>query len=160
MFNGYICKNKDVSPLSLKDLKSFTDRKTKFWLDFKDITQEQINKITKFIELHPVTIEDLKGEEETTRIKYEQFDDYTFIVLSGIKKTTKDTVEEYIVYYIVGKNFLITVHKEDNKIIEDLKNKKRKLSYILSNGADYLLHYLIDQEVDVFYPIVENLNKT
>lgn len=158
MFEGYIYKDKELGKIDLKNFNGFNVKKVRFWLDYNNPSQEEINKISKFVNLHPVTIEDLQGEEETTRIKYEEFDDYSFIAYTGIKKISKDDLELYTLYFIVGKRFLITVHK-DNKIINDLKKNNRRKKFLLSRGTDYLLHYLIDKEIDLYYPIVENHEK-
>ncbi len=158
MFEGYTYKDKELGKIDLKNFNGFNVKKVRFWLDYNNPSTDQIIKIKEFVELHPVTIEDLQGKEETTRIKYEEFDDYSFIVYTGIKKISKDDLELYTVYFIVGKRFLITVHK-DNKIINDLKKNNRRKKFLLSRGTDYLLHYLIDQEIDLYYPIVENHEK-
>ncbi|TKJ16909.1 hypothetical protein CEE44_00025 [Candidatus Woesearchaeota archaeon B3_Woes] len=158
MFEGYTYKDKELGKIDLKNFKGFNVKKIKFWLDFNNPSEEDIKKISEFVELHPITIEDLKDEEETTRIKYEEFDDYSFIVYTGIKKISKDDLELYTVYFIVGKRFLITLHK-DNKIINDLKKRDRRKKFLLSRGTDYLLHYFIDKEIDLYYPIVENHEK-
>ncbi len=160
MFKGYIYRNREVSGFDKDDFKGFNNPGMKFWLDYEGgISLEQMKKFRDFIKLHPVTIEDLKGKEEKTRIKYESFDYYTFVVYTGIKKIAKDEIETYTIYFLVGKNFIITVHDEKNDIIERLKNSRKKLELLLSKGVDYVFHHIIDQEVDLFYPIVESLEK-
>ena len=155
----YVSKNKEVSSINLNELGSLANRKSQYWLDFENISKEDIEKIKTFIKLHPITIEDLQEEGEEARIKYEQFDDYTFIVFSGIKKITKDEIEPYVLKFIIGKNFIITVHKENMNTINSISSNKKRLTNLMSKGVDYLLYRLIDLEVDLYYPIVEKLEK-
>ena len=155
----YVSKNKEVSSINLNELGSLANRKSQYWLDFENISKEDIEKIKTLIKLHPITIEDLQEEGEEARIKYEQFDDYTFIVFSGIKKITKDEIEPYVLKFIIGKNFIITVHKENMNTINSISSNKKRLTNLMSKGVDYLLYRLIDLEVDLYYPIVEKLEK-
>ena len=159
MLRGYIYRNKELFNVDSKSFNGFKDQRAKFWLDYSEESPDQINKISEFINLHPVTIEDLQGDEENTRTKYEEFNDYTFIVYAGVKKVNKDYIDRHIIYFLISKNFIVTVHKEDNKIIENLKDNKKKLKFLLSKGVDYLLHHLIDNEIDLYYPIVEKIEK-
>jgi magnesium transporter len=155
----YVFKDKEISSINHQEISSFTNRRPRYWLDFENISKDEIKKIKSLVELHPITIEDLQEEGEEARIKYEQFDDYTFIVFSGIRKITKDEIEPYVLKFIIGKNFIITVHKEKSNIIDSLSSNKRKLRNLMFKGVDYLLYSLIDQEVDLYYPIVEKLEK-
>ncbi len=158
MFDGYIYRNKELMRIDFKKFKGFNYIKTRFWLDYNNPSAEDIIKISEFVKLHPVTIEDLQSKEETSRIKYEDFDDYSYIVYSGIKNISKDDVEMYTVYFIIGNRFLITLHK-NNQIINNLKKNEKRTKFLLSKGADYLLHYIIDHEIDLYYPIVEDHEK-
>tara|TARA_Y100000310_G_C20520626_1_gene733485 strand:- start:92 stop:1051 length:960 start_codon:yes stop_codon:yes gene_type:complete len=155
----YVFKDQEVSSINPKEIDSLANRRLRYWLDFENISKGDIEKIKNLVGLHPITIEDLQEEAEESRIKYEQFDDYTFIVFSGIKKVAKDEIEPYILKFIIGKNFIITVHKEKSNTIESLSANKRRLKNLLFRGVDYLLYSLLDNEVDLYYPIVEKLEK-
>jgi magnesium transporter len=157
MLTGYVYRNKSLEKINSKKFEGFKDKMARFWIDYEDITKEEIDQLTDFIVLHPVTIEDLQEKDETTRIKYEPFDKYTFLSYAGIKKIEKDYVDPYFVYVLIGDNFIITFHKQDNNIISDLKNNTKLLKINLFKGVDHLFHKLLDKEINLYYPVIENL---
>ena len=60
---------------------------------------------------------------------------------------------------VLGKNFIITNHSKPLSSLEKLKLSTKKLESLTHQGMDFVLHKLIDQEVDNFSPILENVEE-
>lgn len=57
--------------------------------------------------------------------------------------------------FIIGKNYLITNHKEKIDSIEQLKKDNQKLEQLFKKGLDFLFHHILDEEVDNYLPVLE-----
>jgi len=127
------------------------------WIDLQQPTKAELTFLKNQIKLHPITLEDIQSI--STPVKYESFDDYHFIVFKGIKKVHRHSVDACRIYFIITKDLLITVHDLLIDSIENQKNDEKKLSDLLNKGTDYLLHNLLDMEVDNYFPFVKKLEK-
>ncbi len=159
MLNVCIHEKKGLKDFSLDKLKSVTSlkkKKSKVWVYAKDPTKEELSKLAQKFNIHPTTIEDISGHN--TRIKYEDFDNYTFLVLKGIESINDDRVNMYPIYIIDGNNFIITIAYSETKILDDLWQNKKKVESLLKKGEDYLLHNIVDQEVDKYLNIIRQIS--
>lgn len=132
-------------------LKMLQQQKKRVWVDLTDPNHHDISQIKDIFSIHPITSEDLLTHN--TRAKIEEFDDYIFVILYGIYKQKNIRMRE--LNFILGKNFLITSHKKKIDYFEKLKSDDKKLESLLKCSLDFLMHNLIDAEVDNFIPVLE-----
>jgi len=128
------------------------------WVDLNVIDEEEIDIMTEIFNLHPLTIEDLIMAN--ARPKVENFNDYLFLVMFSIETLEKDkgklkTDERD---FCLGKNFLITAHNNGPAAFSVCKDRLRKQSPIIKNGADFLLYSLLDSLVDSYFPIISEFD--
>jgi magnesium transporter len=152
MINSFIYKKGGMSEYDLnllKDESIIKKKKQKLWISLINPSKEEIILIQEKFNLHSTTLEDL--DYNTTRIKYEEFDNNIFLVLRGIKKiSNENNIEFYSFFIIDGDNYLITIFHEENKVINSLLNNHKRIESLLKNGEDYILHYIIDKEIDKY----------
>jgi len=60
--------------------------------------------------------------------------------------------------FILKENLLITNHKTKIESFEQLKSDSDKLKSLFDKGPDFLFHKLLDQEIDNFFPVLENID--
>lgn len=126
-------------------------RNEKKWIILKKPTKEDFEKIKKF-NIHSLTIEDLKSKN--TKIKYEEFENYTYFSQHGVNaKNFKD----FPLYNIDGNRFLITVHFNNNNIVDGLIEKERIVKELMSKGVDNVLYKILDRLIDNYVIIKEKL---
>lgn len=125
----------------------------KIWVDITDMTVEDRDILLNKFNLHHLTVDDLF--KSRVRIKIEEFPEYIFCVYYGIKKN--DLVE---LDFVLGKNFLITNHKSKLDSFTSLKENKNKLGSLLRNGNDFVFHWLLDYEVDNFFPFIDDIDES
>lgn len=130
-------------------------KNNKIWIDCNNITKEEIAILTKNFDIHPTTQEDIFNS--SVRIKVEEFDNYLFCIFYGAKKNNK-LLEMYELDFVLGKDFVISNHKKSLETYEELKKDKETLESLFKRGEDFLLHHLIDLEVDNYFPILEDLD--
>jgi magnesium transporter len=124
------------------------------WLDISSMDDTDIDLLTGTFSLHPLTIEDFIMAN--ARPKVENFKDYIFLVMFSMESHDKaqakiNTAE---IDFCLGRNFLITAH--DNKVASLCTSKERirKQSPMMMNGADFLLYSVLDCLVDSYFPVI------
>ncbi|MBN2457581.1 magnesium/cobalt transporter CorA [Candidatus Woesearchaeota archaeon] len=144
--------DKKVKQGDIKEIASFSGKR--IWLDVTGITKDEAEQIRTIFRLHPLTAEDLYNSH--TRIKVEEFSDYIFCVFYCIQKSR--SLELIELDLVLGKNFIISNHRRKISSIDELKNNTERLSSLFEKGCDFLMHRLIDEEIDNFFPVLETLD--
>jgi magnesium transporter len=134
------------------------NRKSKTWINLIGLHQtEIIEKIGKNFDIHPLILEDITNTNH--RPKFEEFDDYFFIVLKmlhydfGKNETSTEQVS-----LIVNKNFVISFQEREGDVFEPVRQRIRGGKGRIRNmGNDYLAYALIDAIVDNYFPVLEKI---
>jgi magnesium transporter len=130
------------------------------WVDIDSTSNHQHALLEKVFEFHPLAVEDtlLPG----TRVKLEEYDRYVFVVMAGLRfdRATHDPfdLETFNLYFFLGKNFLVTVHAVPSRSCEAARERFIRSPDLLGRGVEMAMHHIIDQAVDAFFPVVEELN--
>ncbi len=133
------------------ELKSLRAKGKKVWVDMTDPKHEEMSLVKDIFSLHPITAEDILTHN--ARAKIEEFDTYLFVVLYGIYKHRNIRMKE--IDFVLGKGFLITSHQKEIEGFQKLRQAEKKLDGLFRSGMDFLMHALIDSEVDNFIPVLE-----
>lgn len=145
--------DKSLKKGGIKDLPRL--KKKMVWIDITHVTDEEAEIVKGLFDLHPLTAEDLLGS--VTRIKIEVFSNYLFCVFYGIAKNK--ALELIELDFVIGRNFLITQHVVPIQSFEELKKNEVLLESIFRKGHDFIFHYLIDEEVANFFPVLEDIDE-
>ncbi|MGI8554762.1 MAG: magnesium/cobalt transporter CorA [Pyrinomonadaceae bacterium] len=144
---------------SVKDLpKLLADETNVVWVDMEAPTEADEKILTDVFHFHPLTIEDAR--ETRNQPKVEAFPDYLFFIFHGVKIETtsaKNFVLKELDGYL-GKNYVVTYHHENFHSIDIVKQQIRSSPFSCSHGADYLLHQILDQLVDLYMPVVDDFD--
>ncbi|MGA1823635.1 MAG: magnesium/cobalt transporter CorA [bacterium] len=130
------------------------------WINIDGLHEvEIIEKIGKEFGIHPLVLEDILNT--TQRPKYEDFEQYLYIVL---KMLTFDDTERIIkaeqVSIIVGPHFLLSFQEKEGDIFMSLRDRIRNAKgRIRKMGTDYLAYALLDAIVDHYFIILEKIGE-
>lgn len=131
------------------------------WLNILNPTEEDFSALVKKYDFHPLDIEDCRSKVQ--RPKYENYDDYKFLVLQFPvmkRRGYRLTIEETDIFW--GKDYIITLHSENLSILTDLFNElnkdKEKSSKYFSNGPDYLLYKILNDMVLAIFPLIKKIS--
>ncbi|HMS64709.1 MAG TPA: magnesium/cobalt transporter CorA [Ignavibacteria bacterium] len=157
------CTGKGVEYLKTEELAQWDyNSKDKIWVDIYDCSYEENNHILKDVfNFHPLAIEDSLKYLEDHQVhhpKIDDFNDYLFIVFNGLtaqKSTFK--YELFSMSCFLGHNFIVTIHNEkpENTIFRNAKAILAESSF--KKGPDYILNLILDEIVDRYYPLLDNL---
>jgi magnesium transporter len=124
------------------------------WVDLNTPTDDESYVLTHDFKFHPLAIEDVISERPRTKLDI--YDSYLFLVFQiadyvgreeGLKVTELD--------FFLARNSLVTVHYDDHRIFDYLYHRAERDQRLLSRGADYLFHTIIDTAVDNYNAILD-----
>jgi magnesium transporter len=147
-------KNK-IEEISVKKINP--KQKNTLWVDFESPSQDEIDSIKNLFNIHPTTEEDMLLSH--TRIKYEEFEENTFVVFKGVSHLQTTETETYNLSFIIGENFIITSHIGKNETIEYLISNSKKVETLMKKGKDHVFHYILDKEIDKYMRIKNGLSE-
>ncbi|VVB82364.1 Cobalt/magnesium transport protein CorA [uncultured archaeon] len=158
MLTNFICNSKELKKVNNQELKKYIEKKNiNIWVSISNVTSEEISFLKETFKMHPTTIEDIFSQQ--TRVKYEEFEDYTLIIFKGIKEIKKSSVETYNISFVMGENFVITVNGNKDDIIEELSKNEKRVETLLRRGKDHIVHSILDKEVDKYLKIKSELGE-
>ncbi len=135
------------------------DEKNLLWLDFLDPGEEDFKSLEETFSLHPLVIEGCRVPQEEPRV--DEFPDYIFMIMHSVYfyKDKEERGEEPLsireMDVILGKNYIVTLHKEKIWNIDNTMEQLRKNPRILSRGCDFLLYFILDDIMDNYFYILD-----
>ena len=128
----------------------------KIWIDAIDINGEEVNFLANLFRLHEVSKEDIGLSHG--RIKIEEFPHYMFCTFYGLEKYGNE-VQLIPIEFVIGHNFIITAHKKNFGTYERIKNRKDIVEKLFVKGVSFIFHSLLDEELDNFIPILQEIDE-
>ena len=134
------------------------DNDNLIWIDLDNPTADEIALVAPVFNWTHFTIEDLVSKDE--RAKIETSDGYSVIVMHDFTYTGDPRrLQTPEVDFVVGSNYVASVHYHDIQHIIDARDVSEHLEAIVSRGPDYLLYVLVDHLVDGYFPVLDELHE-
>jgi magnesium transporter len=131
---------------------------TRSWLDFEGLTPEDARLLETGFGFHPLAIEDAQNPD--TRPTVEEYDGFLFLVMRSINHAPGRRALDLVpVFAFLNERVLVTVHPGPLPGLTPAVERLHKHPDLLADGTDRLLHHLLDQVVDHYFPILEQLEE-
>lgn len=131
-----------------------------WWLDMLNPSEEEIFAICSAFRVHPLTREDITTQE--TREKVELFKSYYFLCFRSfyaVDKESEDYLEPINIYAVVFREGLLTFSFCQNHHAATVRKRIGRLRDYVNLSADWVCYALIDEIVDSFGPVLEELER-
>jgi len=141
----------DAAPVQV----SAADPKALHWIDLEDSTPEEAKLLEK--SFHPLAVEDCFSEVHHPKV--DEYEKYLFIIVHGIRfdEPTDQFVTRKLDIFL-GPNYLITHHHGPLRSITASREQcTRGLNAAMPRGLDFLLHQLLDQMFDHYFPTLDTI---
>jgi magnesium transporter len=128
------------------------------WIDIIEPTIDELNRLQRVFNFHSLTIEDCL--EANQRPKLEEYPDYLFVILTGVRKLpNQDELEPYQIAIYIGTGFVITIREKSGGIsLKSVHNRiLLKTRRILLQKAGFLSFNIIDTFIDGYLDLLEEL---
>lgn len=130
------------------------------WVNIDTTSRQQFALMEKVFGFHPLAIEDTLNP--STRPKVEQYDGYLFVTLRVVRLVDETTdpydLDTRNIYLFLGNNYLVTVHSEPSPDLERMVEQALRNPDLLSRGAAWLAHYVMDNAIDAYFPILDRVD--
>ncbi len=128
------------------------------WIDFPNPTLEDDQILLDTFHFHPLTVEDCRANRHHPKI--EEFPDYIYFIVHGVlANTTPERFNTIELDGYLGKNFVVTYHHEPFASIDKFKQRLHSNTLICQRGAAFVLHGIVDQVVDDYVPVIEEMDE-
>lgn len=142
-----------------------TEQNPKFlWLDItvedQELSQAEISLLADVFKIHELSIEDCIFPQYHPKV--EEFENYIFIALHGIKSNIKDYLDfEQKIFeldIILSKNFIISVHTDELPFIESIYEKARIKPQVELKSIENLLFNFFHKVVISYEVVMDKIN--
>jgi magnesium transporter len=155
--------SKDADPKTLAT--ALRDPGARFWVDMEKPNEDEIALLDEVFGFHPLAIEDTIQYSQRPKIEsYNHVGDacqqgYFYMVIHGPdQETLREHLQTKEVDMFVSERYLVTVHEAPMGSIQAAKNRANAdVRVVIEPGIDLLLHYILDQIIDQYRPILDYL---
>jgi len=131
------------------------------WVDIDSRERAQHALLEKLFHFHPLAIEDTLNPQ--SRVKFEEHRDHIFVVARAVRfcDETADPydIETLNICLFLGPTWLVTVHGEGATAIDRVVERVAVAPDLLGRGAGRVMHAVLDEAVDEFFPILDRLDE-
>lgn len=124
------------------------------WVALRDASHEELIKMQEEFNLHPLAVEDAHHGHQ--RPKVEEYGDSLFVVMHLL-----DLVEGELrsgeVNVFVGRNYVLSVRNHSSHDFLGVRERCERESHLLQHGSGFVLYALMDEVVDRYFPIIDEL---
>jgi magnesium transporter len=130
------------------------------WVDIDNRKPEQVELLSKAFNLHPLAIEDSLNPQ--SRVKFEEYKGFVILIVRTVDfvEETEDPYDIETVNFtcFLGQNYLITVHGEHTHPVDATIAMIGKKPELAGAGAARLMHAVVDEAVNAYFPILDQLD--
>jgi len=131
------------------------------WVDIDTRVPEQVALLKEVFNFHPLAREDALNPE--SRVKLEEYDHYLLLIVRTVEfiEETEDPydLDTVNISFFLGKNYVVSVHGADTAPVDSTADLLRRKPELASRGPARLMHAMVDQAVDAYFPIVDKLDE-
>ncbi|HEX7150643.1 MAG TPA: magnesium/cobalt transporter CorA [Thermoanaerobaculia bacterium] len=130
------------------------------WIDIENPVNEVIEPLLEErFGFHELAAEDTLSEN--TLPKYDSFATYDFFIFRSVNVNLSEHASQtYKLAAFVGRNFLVTVHRDAMSYVTDVARRLPNDRRLLRNGPDFTLYAIVDQLVDAYFPLLDQFEES
>ncbi len=122
------------------------------WVDVEEPTEAEIALVAEEFALHPESLSDLK--ERNQRTKVDQYGDYFQVVSYAVEGQGQEVVAKELHIY-AGRRYLLTFRFAPAFTVDRVVQRWEASPTLDAHGGSGLLHVLLDEIVDTYFPVVQ-----
>jgi magnesium transporter len=150
-----VVDGKIESHTSADDVKKAHAAGRRMWVDLEERTPDTERLLLDTFKIHPLIVEDIWLDRSVPKI--DEFDDYLYVIVHGVRRGSSPTkVELYVLDIVIGRTFVITQHR-DPIAAEAARDMLIRAPRLLEEGTPWFAHAIIDYVVDRFLPLIDKL---
>jgi magnesium transporter len=153
-------RSREFVARSIDDITRYRNTGSVIWVNVEGlINVELIEAIGQQFDIHPLVLEDILNTQQ--RPKFEQYDDYLFLVFKVIYPADDGVSVNYEqVSILILDDYVFTFKEKQDDIFEPIKARLRNhKGRYRSLGADYLAYAILDTVVDLYLSLQDYMDE-
>ena len=130
------------------------------WVDIDNRDPSQVSLLGDVFGFHPLAIED--SLNPNSRVKFEEYKGFVILIVRTVAfvEHTEDPYDIETVNFtcFLGRNYLVTVHGQHTHPVEATIEMLRKNPELAESGPARLMHAVVDEAVNAYFPILDQLD--
>ena len=122
------------------------------WIGLLEPTAEEMAHFTVKYHLHPLAVEDALTARQAPKV--DAYGDQLFVIARTAANGEGDKIDYGQTAIFLGKTFIVTVRQGSTRAHVELREQLEAAPEQLAEGADFVLHALLDFIVDGYEPLV------
>lgn len=131
------------------------------WVDVDVRDSNEVSILSEVFGFHPLAVEESLNPQ--SRVKLEEFDRYLLLIVRTVAfcETTDDPydLDTVNITFFLGKNYLVTVHGGETNPVAAMVDLLRRKPELAAHGPAKLMHAIVDQAVDAYFPIIDQIDE-
>ncbi|MFL5480732.1 MAG: magnesium/cobalt transporter CorA [Gemmatimonadaceae bacterium] len=131
------------------------------WVDIDTRDPNDVSILSDVFHFHPLAIEEATNPQ--SRVKLEEYDKYLLLIVRTVAfcETTDDPydLDTVNISFFLGKNFLVTVHGGSTNPVAATVDLLQRKPELIGHGPAKLMHVIVDQAVDAYFPIIDQIDE-
>jgi magnesium transporter len=127
------------------------------WIGLHDPTPEELSAVDQEFGIHALVIEDALSAHQ--RPKMEDYGDLHLVVLKTAEYQEPDRLHFAELQLIVSERFVMTVRHGPVSPLTEVRKRLEQNPELLSHGPAAVLYAVVDQVVDDYAPVLDQLDK-
>jgi magnesium transporter len=131
------------------------------WVDIDTRSHEQVALLSEVFHFHPLAIEEAVNPQ--SRVKMEEYDRYLLLIVRTVAfcETTDDPydLDTVNITFFLGQNYVVTVHGAATNPVSLTAELLERKPELVAHGPARLMHAIVDQAVDAYFPIIDKLDE-
>ena len=149
----------DLSPAEIA--RALAAGEGTLWVDIDTRDSAKVSMLRDVFHFHPLAIEEAVSPD--SRVKLEEFDRYVLLIVRTVAfcETTDDPydLDTANISFFLGKNYLVTVHGPETNPVDTTRELLTRKPELATHGPAKLMHAIVDQAVDAYFPIIDKLDE-
>jgi magnesium transporter len=148
-------EGRKLADIPKEDISEYLKRPECFvWVALRDPSPEELEEMREEFSLHELAVDDARNGHQ--RPKMEEYGDSLFAVLQMIEPHDGELrVGEVDIF--VGSNYVLSVRVGSERGFIDVRNRSEREPHLLKHGSAYVFYALIDNVVDRYFPVLDQL---
>jgi magnesium transporter len=144
-----------LADLPVEEISDYLERKDCFvWVALRDATDGELDTMQEEFGLHNLAIEDARHGHQ--RPKIEEYGDTLFVVMHLVEVTQPD-LEVGEISIFAGHNFILSVRNRSSRSLLGVRARCEREPDLLRLGSGFVLYALMDAAVDLYFPVIDEL---
>lgn len=148
-----VAQNLDVDALRLVR----KDKGLVIWIDLDCPTEEENRQILEtMFGFHPLAIEDCMTKSELPKL--EDYENHLFMVVHAVDHLPQKQFQTFELNLFIGRDFVVTHHVNPIRALQLVQERVSKHYFSFVRGADRIAHIILDNLIDLYKPITDQLS--